>query len=388
MAVTGVIAEYNPFHNGHALQISKIKEETGNQIVVAMSGNWVQRGTPAIINKYLRTKMALLSGADIVIELPTHISTGAAGDFAYGSTSLLNSLGCVDNLCFGCETDNNHALNKLSTILVNEPKEFSDKLRIKLKNGLSFPRARYESLLECGLESSTELEYITSPNNLLGLEYAIALKRMGSLISTWPIARKGSGYDETSLDALGYSSASAIRHAIYNEGIESIHNHMPDFAYELLKNSPIINENDFSSQLKYKLLMEEDFTRYLDISKELSDRINNFKLSFADTVSFTQLLKTKNMTYSHISRCLCHILLNLPKDIPKEAEYIRVLGFRKESQDLLSLIKNSSGIPLITKLSQANINLDSNAYQHLLSDITASQLYDSHNEFSTPMVII
>lgn len=388
MTITGIIAEYNPFHNGHLLQLNTVKDNTSDLCIIAMSGNWVQRGAPAIINKYERTRMALLAGADLVLELPVHISTGSARDFAYGSVSLLNSLGCVDRLCFGCESNDSETIHKLVNFFSKEPADFAELLKSNLKIGLSYPKARYEAMKQMNYFNESELKFISSPNNLLGLEYAIAINMIASDISIFPIKREGCEYNDINLSTHSYSSASSIREALINSNIEQCLNHVPPFAYNLLKEAPLKTENSYSDALKYKLLVEDDFTIYLDVSRELSDRINKYKLDFKDTVSFIQLLKTKNLTYSHISRCLCHIMLNIYNDQIKETQYIRILGFRKESKELLGLIKSKASIPIITRPVSAQKQLDETAYKQFITDIKASQIYDSHNEFSTPLIII
>lgn len=388
MSVTGIIAEYNPFHNGHLHQINSIKHSDNEQIIVVMSGNWVQRGSCAIIDKYTRTRMALEAGIDMVIELPVHISTGSARDFSYGSVSLLNSLGCIDNLCFGLETNDLSLIDRISDYLVNESDELSSAIKTGLKSGLSYPSARYKALQALNSFTDEDLDLLTSPNNILGLEYAIAVKKLNSSIKLSPILRHGSAYNDSSIDSEGLSSATAIRNAMLQNDSSSVLANVPDYIYNLITMSNFRTIADFNDAIRYKLLTENDFTQYLDVTRELSDKINNTKLNFTDIEEYTHVLKSKNMTFSHISRCLIHILLNITKETPKDAEYIRVLGFRKDSESLFGKISQSASLPIITKPSYAIKQLDDNVYSHFQNDVTASQLYDSHNEFSTPLVII
>ena len=211
MKTVGIIAEYNPFHNGHAYQIQKAKEAAGADFaVIVMSPDFVQRGEPALVDKYSRAKMALASGADLVIELPVCYACGSAEYFAEGGISLLRQLGCVDALSFGCETDDPALFCKLADILLQEPDEYRQKLRKYQKQGMTFPKARETALLDylsqnrkvrtsiskdssCAeLPVSNVSALLSSPNNILGLEYAKALKKQNSSISILPIRRQGS----------------------------------------------------------------------------------------------------------------------------------------------------------------------------------------------------
>lgn len=375
MKIVGLIAEYNPFHNGHQYHIEKAKEITGaDAVIVVMSGNFVQRGAPAIIPKHLRTEMALKAGASLVIELPVCYATGTAEQFAYGAVSILNSLGCVDSICFGSECGDIDILSDLAEFLCNEPIEYKECLQNHLRNGLSFPSARQAAIQEL-YPSKEFVDILAQPNNILGIEYLKALYRLNSKIKPYTIKRIASQYHDTDLQN-EFSSATAIRQVIEHEVLQSLSGQIPDtnialFEGNYQKRFPIFT-NDFSLLLKYRLLNETklSLTEYADISDELANRIYNQRNEFIDFEQFCELLKTKEVTYSRISRALIHVLLKIKKTDYADINYARVLGFRKDNSNILTEIKNSSSIPLLTKLTQYSDSL-------LDIDIYASNLYES-----------
>lgn len=425
MKVNGIIAEYNPFHKGHLYQLHTAKEQTDSDYtIIVMSGNFMQRGTPALLDKFSRAKMALMCGADLVLELPAYYAASSAEYFAMGGVTLLDKLGVVNHLSFGSECGDISVLNRIAKIITEEPAEYVTLLRKKLKEGLSFPSARTNALLAYDSSLGDYKDVLSSPNNILGIEYCKALLRRGSTIEPVTVKRMGAEYHDTSLVAddimttpndsdigTSASSATAIRQTIFNGGdLSCLKNHMPEEAFLVLKdafnNVKPIFLNDFSSLLHYKLLLEQahGFECFLDVTPELSDRIGNSLYDFKDFESFCDLLKRKDITHTRISRCLMHILLDMKVDTMKTyccsdyTPYARVLGFRKESTPLLSAIKENSTIPLITKLADAENILDANAYGMLQEDIRINQIYQSvlalknetamANEYRTPVVIV
>lgn len=221
MKVIGIIAEYNPFHNGHAYQIREIKKRTGaDYVIAAMSGDFVQRGAPAVIDKYARTKMALSCGIDLVLELPVLWATSSAESFAMASVTMFEKTGCVDGICFGAETDNLPLLSMAADILADEPDAYRDALLSNIKRGLNFPRARASALLHALPESDADTsmadelqEALDSPNNILAIEYLKALKRRGSAIVPLLLKREGAGYHDTSISVPCAPQTSAARTA-------------------------------------------------------------------------------------------------------------------------------------------------------------------------------
>lgn len=379
MKIVGLIAEYNPFHNGHQYHIEKAKELTGaDAAIVVMSGDFVQRGAPAIMPKHLRAEMALKAGASLVIELPVCYATGTAEQFSHGAVSILNSLGCVDAICFGSECGDITALNELAEILYNEPDEYKEVLQKHLRNGLSFPLARQKAIEEI-YPTQDFSKILEQPNNILGIEYIKALYRLNSKIKPYTIQRISSQYHGADLQEK-FSSATALRQVIGENSIHGLVGQIPNDNISLFQNNyqkryPIFT-NDFSLLLKYRLLNETKLTltQYADVSEELANRIYNQRNEYIDFEQFCELLKTKEVTYSRISRALIHILLGVKKTDYMNINYARVLGFRKDDADVLTEIKNKATIPLVTKITQqkdALLDIDifvSNLYESVVTD--------------------
>lgn len=379
MKVAGLITEYNPFHKGHLYHIEQTKKVTGADSVIAvMSGNFVQRGAPAIMPKHLRTKCALLSGVSAVMELPVCYAVSSAEYFAMGAVSLLDKLGCVDAVCFGSECGEIQILEEIADVLAEEPDDYKASLKDALKAGLSFPLARQQALKQyAGI--------LSAPNNILGIEYLKALKRLDSPIKAYTIRRAGAGYHDTAISH-DFSSASAIRANIDTPSV--MERQIPKDCLAAIQDAyrqkfPI-QSNDFSLLLKVRLLSEtaDSLTRYADVNPELANRIVNCRNDFLNLEQFCELLKTKELTYSRISRALFHILLEITRhDMANYGQagrifYARMLGFREADAALLGLIKRKSQIPVITRLSQKKL-LDFPGSSMLNTDIYAADLYES-----------
>ncbi|MFA9379074.1 MAG: nucleotidyltransferase [Lachnotalea sp.] len=393
MKIVGLITEYNPFHNGHLHHINSAKQLTGaDYVVVVMSGNFLQRGTPAVIDKYNRTRMALSCGADLVIELPCVFATSSAESFAFGAVSILTKMGCIDYLCFGSEYGDITVLRSIAEILANEPAKFKEYLKSYLKCGLTFPVARKKALLDYTSNSSItndSLEHILSePNNILAIEYIKAIIKQNSSMEPLTIQRVVSGYHDLSIHHT-ICSASAIRAALKSKGLDSFKNQVPECVYEILlqeynKTFPIF-PNDFSSLLKYRLILKNSkpLTAYLDVSTSLSNTIENNISNFRNFEDFADLLKSKQYTHTRITRSLIHILLNIESKTPVEetgnesAYYIRILGFHKSSSQLLSFIHDNTSIPMLSKLADSKNYLNSDGLDMLEQDIYSSDIYNT-----------
>ncbi|MDD3141486.1 MAG: nucleotidyltransferase [Lachnospiraceae bacterium] len=390
MKTVGLIVEYNPFHNGHLYHIEKAKRLTGaSNVVVVMSGNYVQRGTPSIMPKHLRADMALCCGASIVLELPVCYATASAELFALGAVSLLDKLGCVDALCFGSECGELEPLVKIASILKEEPKFYANELQSNLKLGMSFPLARQEAL-KSYLSTTANQDMallLESPNNILGIEYLKALQTIESSIIPITIKRQGSDYHNKAIHST-HSSASAIRNALFYSEFSKIKSQVPDCCYDLLSSNyqlryPVY-ANDFSLLMRYRLILEDKatLTDYVDISEDLANRIKNQLNNYIDLKQFCELIKTKDSTYSRISRSLLHMLLNIRKEDFEQFiangihYYAHILGFRKKDAVLLKTIKKTACIPLLTKLSACN-EIPELGLKMLNQDILASDLYES-----------
>ena len=259
MRVTSIISEYNPFHEGHKYHMENTKKITNSDfIIVIMSGDFTQRGTPAIIDKYARTKQALLNGADLVLELPAAFATSSAEGFAHGSVSILNKLGIVDSLVFGSESGNIDSINNIAQFLSHETPEFTNRLQDYLKQGLPFPKARSLSLKE--YFPDMDENFLSSSNNILGIEYCKALISFASSIKPMTIVRKDNFYNDEHLSEKGkLSSATSIRNVLHGScNFDELTSHMPENSLNIIKEnwniSTPISINDFSLLLKYKLL--------------------------------------------------------------------------------------------------------------------------------------
>ncbi|WP_461810055.1 nucleotidyltransferase [Faecalimonas sp.] len=395
MKIVGLITEYNPFHNGHKYHLDEALRQTGaDYAIVIMSGDFVQRGAPAILPKHLRAKIALDSGAAVVIELPILYATGSAELFAMGAVSILNSLNCVDYICFGSESGDIIALKQIAHILSNESVEYKTALQKHLKSGNCFPLARQKAFNEIA-EDSTLFSILKSPNNILGIEYIKTLYRLNSTITPIAIQRKNSHYHDTNLKTL-YSSATAIRNIFPKTIIDfsliedTLKKQMPPNAIPLLKSTfqekyPIYT-NDFSLLLKYRLLTEtkETLLSYMDINETLANRIYKNRNYFLSFEQFCEKIKTKDLTYTRVSRALLHILLQIKKTNEITPTYARILGFRQDSSSILSILKQKSSIPLITKLSSTDLKENLS----LQCDVFASDLYESAiaDKFQVPFI--
>lgn len=389
MKITGIIAEYNPFHNGHRYQIQKARQITGaDYIIVVMTGNFTQRGTPALIDKYSRAKMALMGGADMVLELPVCFATGSAEYFASGAIALLNQLGCVDSICFGSECGDIVPLKNVAHALVNETDDYKKILKSKLKNGSTYPVARNAALAET-MDGFIPYDMVLGfPNNILGIEYIKALIRQNSSIEPFTNQRIGSDYHSYRL-AEAFSSAISIRQSLFmKDDLELVRPQLPSATYQVMeedfhKTFPVFDA-DFSSMLKFKLLLEREkgFTEYMDVTKAISDKLvrNTFKMQGFD--EFCDLLKTKDLTYARISRCLSHILLDIyAEEVAQYMDsgivfYARALGFNENAAPLSKAIKKNASIPLITKTTSAPANLYPLGRKQFEHDVHAAHIYE------------
>lgn len=402
MKVVGIIAEYNPFHKGHEYQIRYAREVLGaDYVVIAMSGDFVQRGAPALMEKHLRAEMALLGGADLVLEMPVQTATASAEGFAAGGVSLLDGLGVVDELCFGSECGDTETLMNIAQILVKEPFEYRELLQQNLRTGMSFPAARSSALIRYIREKSTSAHntfgasskhvelILSSPNNILGIEYCKALLRLNSRILPHALLRKGSGYHDTDFSLLSdeeFPSASGIRSLMKKSG-EAVQSadlsrlipsaSLPGFL-DSLKKGAWLSDSALDLPLHYKLLLESEKTlkMYPELSEALIRRILKSRNQYEGFSQFADLLKTRDITRSAICRSLVRIFLDQKTNAPGHIPYARVLGFRKNSAPLLSQIKKSSSIPLITKAADASAILDKTALRLFNETCAASNLYE------------
>lgn len=371
MKAVGIIAEYNPFHRGHSRQISFLKEKGTDIVAVALSGPFVQRGAPAWTDKSLRTQMALGQGVDFVFELPVLYALSSAEGFALGGVSLLNALP-LDGICFGSESGDLKSLQMVADFLAKQDcpppsgnlpagqentTQYQKYLRTYIKQGRSYPAAR-EMALSRFLPKITSADagIVTSANNILAIEYLKALKRLESPLAPITLKRNDSGYHSRRMDG-SLSSASAIRHACMSAAsLSSCRHALPDSVYSLLSESPHrypVQRNYFSELLYLRLRQMEspdEYVLYAHVFPELARRIWNTLPQYTDYSSFLQKLKTKNCTYTHISRALACLLLGITKKQMAQAgqsvPYLRLLGMRREKS---SFLRQVTTLPIITK---------------------------------------
>lgn len=417
----GVIAEYNPFHSGHRYHLQLTKARTGAPFcAVAMSGSFVQRGEPAVFDKYVRTRMALLNGADAVFEIPAPFSAASAKEFAGFGVRLLDALGAVDSLCFGSECGSLAPLEQMAGLLCDEPPEFKDALQAGLREGMSFPKAR--ALAARAVTAQAAGWAADSPNDILGIEYLRALKETGSPMKPFTIRRADRGYHDLSTDG-ELASASAIRRLL-TEGAAAHGTDSPDASpldtalprlvpadtLPLIRRELPLTAEAFAPLLDYKIgeLLHREGTagleRYEDVSPELAARIACLEPGHQGFSARIAGLKTKQVTYTRVSRALTHLLLDITKEDTAAykaagfAPYARLLGFRRDAAPLLSEIKRKSRIPVVTKLADAKNLLSPTALRLLEQEIYASHLYQTvkqqrfggefKNEYRQPVVIL
>ena len=354
-----------------------------------MSGNFVQRGEPALLDKWTRAEMALNSGIDLVLELPVIYSISSAEFFSLGALSILDKLNIVNNLCFGSECGNIRILQSIAKILTEEPSEYKKLLKDNLSKGFTFPLARSTALSEYSLNYTEEQfseEILNSSNNILGIEYCKSILNLKSSIKPYTIQRVGGNYNSKDLDD-GFSSATAIRELISkNTDYKLLEKHLPSSSFAILEKKLTAGSFTFSEAiyeyLKYKILQNPNsLTNLPDIKEGLDNRILSSIVVSSNYKQFLETVKTKRYTYTRIARCLCQYFIGfelfnteiLRKTSP---EYVRVLGFNETGAKVLKELKKSSNIEIITKLRD-------NENPMLKLDILSTKMYSLINNSIT-----
>lgn len=390
MNITGIITEYNPFHNGHLYHLSTAKKVTNcDAIVCIMSGNFVQRGEPAIIDKWKRAEMALLNGVDLIIELPTFYAVSSAEFFAKGAINILDRLGVVNNIFFGSECGDIDLLYKIARILTNEPEDLKLKIKENLKSGVTYAKAREKALIDILNEDSLS-EVLSNSNNILGIEYIKALLKSNSNIKPLTMKRTGSKYNDKELSTI-FSSATSIRENIKKGfNLNSLEPYMPSPSLEMLKslannNYPFIFEENMYSYIKYRLLTNcINFNNLFEVKEGID---NKFIKEIYNSSSYEDLVlkaKSKRYTYTKISRLLSQLFFSLDNYnfnelLQDDNLYARVLGFNDKGRQILKEMKKKSSIPIITKVPK-NIN-----NKLLQLDIQCTKAYSILNHKVNPL---
>ena len=399
--VLGIIAEYNPFHNGHLYHLETSKKLTDADYTVAIiSGNFTQRGSTSIVDKWSKTKMALENGIDLVIELPVLYSISSAENFADGAIKILNSLGIVDYLSFGAETSDISILNNIANILCSEHEEYKNLLSIELEKGLSFPKARENALLDYIKNTDDNVpenriidfekysKVLSSPNNILAIEYLKALKKYKSSIKPVCISRFKSEYNSSSFSE-NIASATAIRELIKNKNFDTIKNVIPLESYSILMdciNSGCVapDLNCFEKEIIYTLrkMSIEEIASIPDISEGLEFSIKKAVNSCNNINEFLDIVKSKRYTITRLQRILLYALLGISKEDMQLSKkvgkpYVRVLGFNDNGKKLVSEIATKN--PELKLITSVKKFVDSNSNKDLqiifAKDVLATDVY-------------
>lgn len=396
--VLGIIAEYNPFHNGHLYHLNESKKLTGADYTIAIiGGNFTQRGSTSLIDKWSKAKMALLNGVDLVIELPVLYSISSAENFAEGAVKILNSLKIVSNISFGSETNDINLLDRIAEVLHNEPKEYQTLLSHELSKGISYPKARENALMMYLNDVRRFANVLSSPNNILGIEYLKALRRSRSHMLPICIPRVGAGHNDTTYSN-HISNATTIRNLISLKQYNTLEfkRLVPVSTYSVLeeniKTGHIINGlTNFEREILYILRKSsiQEIANLPDVSEGLEYKLKNAANSCNSLIEFFNIVNSKRYTKTRISRILVYALLGITKkdmQLSKSVTpYIRVLGFNKNGQDLLSAIsKVNPKLPLITSVKKfEETNKNKNLQSMLAKDIWATDVYTLGYEFDS-----
>lgn len=405
--VLGIVAEYNPFHNGHLYHLNESKKQSGaDYSVCVMSGNFTQRGDTAIIDKWSRTEMALKNGIDLVIELPVVYSISSAENFAYGSMSVLDKLGIVDTVSFGSEVGDLTILDSIAEILCTEPKEYVSLLNHELSRGISFPKAREKALLMYLNDIRKYANVLSNPNNILGIEYLKALRNLKSNLTPMTIKRKDSDYNSTAIKD-GFASSTAIRKIITKPS--SLSKVVPEETFSIIdnkiKHGQIVNGlSTFEKEILYKLrIMPVEWIADLpDVSEGLEHAIKNAANSCNNVADLVSLVKSKRYTQTRIQRILLYALLDITKqdmeNSKKGVPYIRVLGMTENGKQLLSsIVTRNKKLNIITSPKKFMDHSNNKISKSLFAkDMLATNIYtlgyefesQSNLDYSTPVVTI
>lgn len=395
MKVLGIVAEYNPFHLGHLYHLKEsLKLIEPDYSIAVMSGNFTQRGEPAIIDKWLRAEAALRCGIDLVLELPVVYSTQSAEFFAYGGVQLLNHTGLVTHMSFGSESTDLDTLRHLAEILTDEDDSYKLKLKDFLRQGLSFPVARQHAIREYLRQTGkphSESHEISSlmigSNTILAVEYLKALKKTDSPIIPVIVRRIASAYNSTVLQK-GITSAASIRREFYRNGLtEGLKESMPKASYDVLANAVESGRGPSMAGRLDDLVLgllrrssREEISQWMNVEEGLENRIKESALDASSTEDLIAALKTKRYVRTRLHRIIIHGLLNLTKDRFRELnsgtgpKYIRILGFSSKALPLLKELKNKARVPVLTKA--AHYKRYDNALREMFEyDILATDIY-------------
>ena len=354
--IVGIIAEYNPFHNGHLYHIEKVKEMfPDSPIILVLGGNFTERGDVSILDKWEKTDIAIKCGIDLVVELPFPFSCSSADIFAKGSLDILNYLGVTD-LVFGSESDDIEGIKKLVETELSNP-DFDNLVQVYLRMGYNYPTS-----LSKALEDITG-DCFKLPNDILGISYVKAIYSNNYKITPHTIKRTND-YHSKELDNMSINSATSIREALLNN--KDIKDSVPVITYNYLKNKKIPKLDDYFNLLKYKIISCNDLAIYNLVDSGIATKLKKEILNSYSFDEFINKVKSKNLTYSRLSRTLIYILCDYTKNMAKEfnkIRYIRLLGFSNSGRDYLNKIKKDIDIPIISKFTKEKDKMLEYEYQ-------------------------
>lgn len=384
LKILGIVAEYNPFHNGHLYHVKKSKVLSGtNAVVAVISGNFTQRGETSIINKWEKAKMALNNGIDLVIELPTIYSISSAENFANGAIKILNNMGLVNTLSFGIEAESILQINEVADVLYNETDEYKAILRKELDKGISYPEARQNAVVNY-LKNDKYKEVLSASNNILGIEYLKVLKQLNSIINPVAVTRKKVSYNDDEIIE-NFASSTAIRNILKNQNISEIAKVVPQNTFDILnkniKNGTVAKDiSAFSKEIFYKLrtMSKLEISMLPEVSEGLENLIKESAQKTNNLDELINLVKSKRYTQTRIQRILLYALLGITKldmEMSKSINpYMRILGFNKKGEEILSQVNKDATI--ITSVKKFEKENKSKEYERLLEiDKMATDIY-------------
>lgn len=389
MNVAGLIVEYNPLHNGHAYHFAEAKKlAQADAVIAVMSGNFLQRGEPAIVNKWARTEMALQFGVDLVLELPVAYAVQPAEWFAYGAAALLEATGVTTHLCFGSEAGALEVLQALAERLADESAELQAQVAEELATGASYPAAYAAAAARvcaaaCGVDAATARAMLEQPNNSLGLHYLIALRRLGSGITPLTLRRRAADYRDAAPRDAAIASATAVRNLIAHNGLTAAVPYLPASTADILAREFATGRGPmtwecFAQPLFHRLLLcsPEELAAHHEVTEGLEYRIKKLlpQLQEPTVDHLLQQLKTKRYTHTKLQRMLLHVLLQHPSTamtrnaLSDGPGYLRVLGFSSKGRELLKTMKKTASLPIVTRAAELN-------HPQISLDIQASTIY-------------
>lgn len=373
MNATGVIVEYNPFHNGHLHHIKQSKILTDADIVIAvMSGHFLQRGEPSFVNKWRRTKMALLNGVDLVIELPYAFATAPAVDFAKGGIALLDALGCK-SIAFGSEEGQIEPFLAVYSAIEAQTSTFQSNVQQAVKNGVSYAKALNSGYEQLTTASTKKFANLSLPNNILGYHYVEQIFKQKSDMKPITIPRVASGYHDAIHEGTTIQSATGIRQAVFDESLQTVESFMPASNYALLQQTNFMNWERLYPLLRYELLRTPaaELARFAEVTEGIEHLLIKAARTCETFQQFMERIKSKRYTWTRLQRMLTHIFTAFTSEQLHDSQmpsYARILGMTENGQKYISTHKKQFTLPLVSRAASLNDPM-------LAQDIKATDLY-------------